>query len=147
MNARQMITLISAQPFLPLTIQHGEGAKTVVTHAHALATEQNADSCTVYDEKGLAQVIEFRNIAEVLVDAPSATSQSDKSPLKDDSKDMSQRPAEATASRYTVSVKHDGEVWTGWIDEMPEVKSRGNTRDELLASLHSALRDAMASEL
>jgi predicted RNase H-like HicB family nuclease len=44
---------------------------------------------------------------------------------------------------FTAVVKHDGDWWIGWIEEVPGVNSQGRTREELLANLRSALLEAL----
>ena len=40
---------------------------------------------------------------------------------------------------FTAVVKRDGDWWIGWVEEIPGVNSQGQTRDELMDNLHSAL--------
>ncbi|MCK4341121.1 MAG: type II toxin-antitoxin system HicB family antitoxin [Phycisphaerae bacterium] len=47
------------------------------------------------------------------------------------------------SQKYTAIVQQDGPVWIGWIVEVPGVNGQGQTRDELLESLRSALREAL----
>jgi len=44
---------------------------------------------------------------------------------------------------FTAVVKRDGPWWIGWIEEIPGVNSQGETREELLANLRSALQEAI----
>ena len=44
---------------------------------------------------------------------------------------------------FTAVVKQDNDWWIGWIEEIPGVNSQGETREELLANLHSALEEAI----
>lgn len=44
---------------------------------------------------------------------------------------------------YTAVVKHDGEWWIGWIEEVPGVNCQERTRDELLESLRVTLAEAL----
>jgi predicted RNase H-like HicB family nuclease len=44
---------------------------------------------------------------------------------------------------FTAVVKQDEDWWIGWVEEVPGVNSQGRTRDELIANLHSALREAL----
>jgi predicted RNase H-like HicB family nuclease len=44
---------------------------------------------------------------------------------------------------YTAIVLQDGAWWIGWIEEIPGVNSQGETRDELLENLRSALQEAL----
>lgn len=44
---------------------------------------------------------------------------------------------------FTAVVKHSGDWWTGWIEEVPGVKCQEATRDELLDTLAVTLREAL----
>ena len=44
---------------------------------------------------------------------------------------------------FTAVVKQDGPWWIGWVEEMPGVNSQGQTRDELIRNLRSALSEAL----
>jgi len=44
---------------------------------------------------------------------------------------------------FTAVLKQDEDWWIGWVEEVPGVNSQGRTRDELVANLHSALREAL----
>lgn len=44
---------------------------------------------------------------------------------------------------FTALIKHDGPWWIGWIEEIPGVNSQGETREELLENLSSALAEAI----
>ena len=44
---------------------------------------------------------------------------------------------------YTASVKHRGEWWVGWIEEVPGVNCQGRTRKELIQSLAETLFEAL----
>lgn len=44
---------------------------------------------------------------------------------------------------YTAVVRHDGNWWVGWVEEIPGVNSQGETRDELMTNLQSALLEAL----
>ncbi len=46
-------------------------------------------------------------------------------------------------SRYTAIIKRDGPWWIGWIEEVPGVNSQGQTREELIENLRSALGEAL----
>jgi predicted RNase H-like HicB family nuclease len=46
-------------------------------------------------------------------------------------------------SNYTAVIQRDGSWWIGWIEEIPGVNSQGETREELLENLQSALREAL----
>jgi predicted RNase H-like HicB family nuclease len=44
---------------------------------------------------------------------------------------------------YTAVVKHEGDWWIGWIEEVPGVNCQEATREELLTSLKTTLREAL----
>ena len=44
---------------------------------------------------------------------------------------------------YTAVVKHEGQWWFGWIEEIPGVNCQEATRESLLGSLRSALAEAI----
>lgn len=44
---------------------------------------------------------------------------------------------------YTAVVKHDGEWWIGWIEEVPGVNCQERTREELVESLRFSLGEAI----
>ena len=44
---------------------------------------------------------------------------------------------------YTAVVQRDGPWWIGWVAEVPGVNSQGETREELLGNLRSALAEAI----
>ncbi len=44
---------------------------------------------------------------------------------------------------YTTVIRQDGKWWLGWIEEIPGVNSQGESREELLENLRSALREAI----
>ena len=46
-------------------------------------------------------------------------------------------------NQYTAAIQKDGDFWIGWIEEVPGVNSQGNSREELLESLRSALLEAL----
>lgn len=46
-------------------------------------------------------------------------------------------------TEFKAVVKQDGPWWVGWIEEIPGVNSQGETRDELMANLSSALAEAL----
>ncbi len=47
------------------------------------------------------------------------------------------------SQKFTAIVQQDGPHWIGWIIELAGVNGQGRTRDELLESLRSALREAL----
>jgi predicted RNase H-like HicB family nuclease len=44
---------------------------------------------------------------------------------------------------YTAVVQQRGEGWIGWVEEIPGVNSQGESREELLSNLQSALEEAL----
>lgn len=44
---------------------------------------------------------------------------------------------------YTAVVKHRGEWWIGWIEEVPGVNCQERTHEELMQSLVEALSEAL----
>jgi predicted RNase H-like HicB family nuclease len=48
------------------------------------------------------------------------------------------------SNQYTAVIKKDGDWWIGWIEEVPGVNCQEKSKKELLASLKSALREALA---
>jgi hypothetical protein len=44
---------------------------------------------------------------------------------------------------YTAITKHVGDWWIGWIEEIPGVNCQERTRDELIESLRTTLREAL----
>ncbi len=46
-------------------------------------------------------------------------------------------------NEYTAVIKRDAPWWVGWIEEIPGVNSQGETREELLENLRSALEEAI----
>jgi predicted RNase H-like HicB family nuclease len=46
-------------------------------------------------------------------------------------------------NEYTAVVQKDGRLWVGWVEEIPGVDSQGESRDELMINLRSALEEAL----
>lgn len=44
---------------------------------------------------------------------------------------------------YTAVVQQRGRWWVGWVEEVPGVNSQGETREELMDNLRSALEEAL----
>jgi len=44
---------------------------------------------------------------------------------------------------YTAITKKDGDWWIGWIEEVPGVNCQERTREELLETLRSTLKEAL----
>ena len=44
---------------------------------------------------------------------------------------------------YTAVIQKDGKWWTGWLEEIPGVNGQGRTRRECVASIRSALKEAL----
>ena len=47
------------------------------------------------------------------------------------------------SARYTAAIQQSGKWWIGWVEEVPGVNSQGATREELLANLQDALKEAL----
>ena len=45
---------------------------------------------------------------------------------------------------YTAVIKHSGAWWIGWIEEVPGVNCQEETREELLETLRTTLREALS---
>ncbi len=45
--------------------------------------------------------------------------------------------------QYTAVIKQDGDWWIGWIEEIPGVNCQDRTRDDLLQTLRTTLREAL----
>ena len=46
-------------------------------------------------------------------------------------------------NEYTTVVKQDGDWWIGWIEEVPGVNCQEASRDDLLETLKTTLREAL----
>ena len=46
-------------------------------------------------------------------------------------------------NEYTAALKHDGDWWIGWVEEVPGVNCQEATREELLESLRVTLNQAL----
>ncbi len=46
-------------------------------------------------------------------------------------------------TQYTAIIKHQGDWWTGWIEEVPGVNCQERTRKDLLESLRVTLQEAI----
>jgi predicted RNase H-like HicB family nuclease len=44
---------------------------------------------------------------------------------------------------YRADIQHRGKWWIGWVEEIPGVNSQGETREELIENLRSALQEAL----
>ena len=51
--------------------------------------------------------------------------------------------AKIVSATYTAVVQQRGPWWIGWVEEVPGVNSQGETRDELIENLRSALKEAL----
>jgi predicted RNase H-like HicB family nuclease len=47
------------------------------------------------------------------------------------------------AQNYTAVIQQSEGWWIGWVEEVPGVNSQGQTREELLENLRSALEEAL----
>jgi len=54
-----------------------------------------------------------------------------------------QREELTVKKEYTAVVQQRDGWWIGWIEEVPGVNSQGETREELLENLRSALSEAL----
>ena len=48
-----------------------------------------------------------------------------------------------TETKYTALLKRSGDWWIGWVQEIPGINAQERTKEELLASLREALREAI----
>ena len=46
-------------------------------------------------------------------------------------------------NEFTAVVRRDGAWWVGWIEEIPGVNSQGESREELMENLQSALKEML----
>jgi predicted RNase H-like HicB family nuclease len=46
-------------------------------------------------------------------------------------------------NEYTAAIQNDGDLWIGWIEEVPGVNSQGQSKEELLENIRSALKEAL----
>lgn len=46
-------------------------------------------------------------------------------------------------TQYTAVVKHEGDWWVGWIEEVPGVNCQESTKEALMESLRVTLREAL----
>jgi predicted RNase H-like HicB family nuclease len=46
-------------------------------------------------------------------------------------------------NNYTAVIQENEHWWIGWVEEIPGVNSQGETREELLENLRSALAEAL----
>jgi predicted RNase H-like HicB family nuclease len=44
---------------------------------------------------------------------------------------------------YTAVVQQRGPWWIGWVEEIPGVNAQGESREELIENLRSALKEAL----
>jgi predicted RNase H-like HicB family nuclease len=44
---------------------------------------------------------------------------------------------------YTAVIRQDGPWWLGWVEELPGVNAQEETREALLESLRTVLREAL----
>jgi predicted RNase H-like HicB family nuclease len=47
------------------------------------------------------------------------------------------------AASFTAVIQQSGAWWIGWVEEVPGVNSQGQTREELVENLRSALQEAL----
>ena len=46
-------------------------------------------------------------------------------------------------NNYTAVIQKNDRWWIGWVEEIPGVNSQGETREELLENLRSAVEEAL----
>ncbi len=46
-------------------------------------------------------------------------------------------------ANYTAVLRHDGDWWIGWIEEVPGVNCQEASKEELIESLRVTLREAL----
>ena len=46
-------------------------------------------------------------------------------------------------TEYTALIKQEGDWWIGWIEEFPGVNCQEHSRDELIETLRTTLREAL----
>lgn len=46
-------------------------------------------------------------------------------------------------NQYTAVIQRDGDLWIGWVEEIPGVNAQGATKDELIEDLRVALVEAL----
>ena len=51
--------------------------------------------------------------------------------------------AEKNMNSYTAVIKNEGDVWIGWIEEIPGINCQENTKDELMQALKITLAEAL----
>ncbi|MEX0914209.1 MAG: SDR family NAD(P)-dependent oxidoreductase, partial [Demequina sp.] len=114
----------------------------LVDHAQSLGRTVDFEPCDLADEADIARSAEAvlnRHQIDVLVN--NAGTQ-ERHPAVD-------FPLEAWDRVLQVNlravVQRDGAWWIGWIEEVPGVNAQERTRDELVESLGSALREALES--
>jgi predicted RNase H-like HicB family nuclease len=47
------------------------------------------------------------------------------------------------AAKFTAVIQRDGKWWIGWLEEIPGVNGQGRSRAACVASLRSALKEAL----
>lgn len=50
-------------------------------------------------------------------------------------------------NEYTAVIQRDGHWWVGWLEEIPGINSQGESREELMENLRSALDEALEMTL
>jgi predicted RNase H-like HicB family nuclease len=46
-------------------------------------------------------------------------------------------------NNYTAVIQKNDQWWVGWVEEIPGVNSQGESREELLENLRSAVQEAL----
>ena len=49
-------------------------------------------------------------------------------------------------NHYTAVIKQDGDLWLGWIEELPDIRCQEQTRPALLLTLRLTLEEAIRSQ-
>ena len=55
----------------------------------------------------------------------------------------SSRKGISMSGTYTAIIKHDGDWWIGWVEEIPGTNCQESTREELIESLKIVLQEAL----
>ncbi|MYL83710.1 type II toxin-antitoxin system HicB family antitoxin [Desulfovibrio aerotolerans] len=49
-------------------------------------------------------------------------------------------------TNYTAVIKQDGDLWLGWIEELPDIRCQEQTRQAVLLTLRITLEEAIRSQ-
>jgi hypothetical protein len=75
MNATQLRELMNRTPFEPLEIHLNNGTVIHVEDPFSISARGNSATCIVFDDDGIARVVAYRNIAEVVTKDVNGSSQ------------------------------------------------------------------------